>query len=214
VVLDAQANPDAVIADVVRFYEGRGLVPRLFTGLLPGQLARLRPALLAHGFRIRDSFDPTPRWYVKTAPSRISPNPVLQVRERPDMDDEIARLVSDEGEFPWSVEVIRRRLRSPRYHQFIGYLGETAVAMGSFTTLEGISRVDDVVTREAHRGRGYARTLMHALVARHAEVSSNPLYLWVTNPVAERVYRDAGFVQQPTPFDSWRAWKGGEEECE
>ncbi|MHB0874585.1 MAG: GNAT family N-acetyltransferase [Anaerolineae bacterium] len=210
VVLDDQADPDTVVADVVRFYEERNLVPRLYSALLPGQLARLRPALQANGFTVRDFFDPRPRWFVCSGPSVISPNPALQVRQVHEMDEEVARLVSEEGEFPWTLELFRRRWRSAAYHQFIGYLGETAVTMGSFTTLDGISRVDDVVTREAHRGHGYARTLMHELVARHAEVSANPLYLWVTNPVAMRVYQDAGFVEQPVPFEAWTAWKPAE----
>lgn len=207
-ILDERADAASAITDVVRFYRERGLTPRIYSALIPGQLARLRPALLAQGFTISEHTDPVLRWYVQARPSVIVPNPELVVRRVTEMDDEVAAFVSEEGEFPWTVKLFRRHLLSPLYHQLIGYLGERPVAMASFTTLEGISRVDDVVTREAYRGRGFARTVMHTLVARHAEASDNPLILGVTDRVAERVYQDAGFVRRPVEDNYWTASLG------
>ena len=61
--------------------------------------------------------------------------------------------------------------------------------------MEGLSRVDDVLTDPAHRGRGYAREVMRSLVDYHRRISNNILYLYADNPTAIRVYNDVGFAE-------------------
>ena len=81
------------------------------------------------------------------------------------------------------------------------------VTMASINLMEGASRVDDVCTHVAHRGKGYCRTLIHALLAYYDALSTQPLYLWAENPTAIRIYQEAGFVEQRPDADSWYAWK-------
>jgi predicted GNAT family acetyltransferase len=81
--------------------------------------------------------------------------------------------------------------------------------MASLRVMDGFSRVDDVRTHTAFRGRLFATELMKHLAAYHARISDNRLYLWATNPVAIRMYRNVGFGEFRTDRPIWSAYVGG-----
>ena len=86
----------------------------------------------------------------------------------------------------------RRRLVRPVYTVLDG---DRPVAMAGAFTDEGRIQVWGMWTDPEHRGRGHARALLDALVAR-AVAKGTPvsLHVNVANPVARTVYESYGFV--------------------
>ena len=103
--------------------------------------------------------------------------------------------------------VLERRIGSPTYHLLVGRVKGEPVTMASLQDLGRTSGVGDVLTHVGHRGKGYARAVVHAMVAYHAHVLKNILYVYTDNPTAARIYREAGFVELDTPLEDWMAWR-------
>ncbi len=203
VVLDLDGDLDAAIREIVAFYRERDLTPRIYSGGLQGEMERLRPRLeaAAFTFEVRQL-----RWFVLEGESRLRPNPAMQVRRVAAVDDALVQLLNSDGDAPWSVGVVQRHLAHPDYHLLVGYVSGRPVTMASLKHRDGFGRVDDVLTDPAHRGQGYARTVMDHLVRLHRDLCPGLLYLWADNPVAIRAYLDAGFVERGPVPPTWSAW--------
>ena len=102
------------------------------------------------------------------------------------------------------------QLRAGRIDDWF-FVGERNGEIASVALLErlgDVCRVDEVHTAERHRCNGCCRAVVHAMVAHYKEMRiSSPLYLWVENPVAERIYVEAGFVKQDQSLFNWSAWR-------
>ena len=203
VILDLKADLPVVIEDIVAFYRGKGLVPRLYTAFQPGDLERLRPYLEARGFQF---FEDPQRLFVLEGSSRLRPHPQVAVCRVRALGEGIVALINSEQEEPWSVGVLKRQLVRDDYHLLVGFVGDRAVSKASINVLDGLSEVEDVVTHVAHRGKGYARAVIGHLVSTYAGVSRYPLYLWSYNPTAIRIYEEAGFVEQKGTLRDWSAY--------
>jgi GNAT superfamily N-acetyltransferase len=209
IIVQQEGDLRAILAEIVSFYEARGITPRVYPAFVEGEVARLRPALEGTGFQWRTDDDN--RFFLWERPSRIVPQPGIAIRRVRALDAGITALIHAEGPCEWTVGVIRRNLTSEEAHVFVGYVNETPVTMATLSLSGDLARVDDVMTHPQHRGHGYARALMHHLVNYCAAQSSAPLYLYASNPVAIRVYEEAGFVECPLRLQFWSAWRGGTE---
>ncbi len=69
-----------------------------------------------------------------------------------------------------------------------------------------VGRVDEVLTHKAFRGHGYARTLIDELVRYHQRILGGTLGLYTDNPVAARIYAEAGFDKLDVPLEARAAW--------
>lgn len=117
-------------------------------------------------------------------------------------------MILSENEGDWSVKVLERYVLLDNFHLLVGYLGNKPVTMASVNLMDnGLSRVDDVLTHRDYRGKGYGRALIHYLVNYHSIISSNSLYLYASNPVALKIYRQVGFVDFQEKLATWYAWK-------
>ena len=131
------------------------------------------------------------------------------VRRAREMNQGLIDLINSDGKAPWTVGVLRRHLLSPGFYLFVGYVNDTPVAMASLTPLSEGTALSDVITHQAHRGKGYARTLLHQVVAHHRRTSRNMLYLFASDPVAIHIYEQLGFVEQENSPLMWSAFLPG-----
>ncbi|MHB0859083.1 MAG: GNAT family N-acetyltransferase [Anaerolineae bacterium] len=204
VILDPTCNANAALAEILAAYESMGLTPRIYSSLRPDEGARLRPLLEARGF----TFEPDEmRWFVRQRASRIKPQACIDVQRLRALTPGIIALINAERDEPWSIGSLKRHLPHDSLHLLVGLVCDEPVTMASIKRMSGASRVDDVVTHVAHRGKGYARALIHALLAYYDTLSTEPLYLWAENPTAIRLYEEAGFAEHPLDCDFWTAWK-------
>jgi len=212
VITDLGADLDAAVRDVSAFYAARGLEPRLYSAFLPGDAAALRPVLERHGFVYRSQ---ALHWYVWDA-ARLPPAPQagaqeaaahLTVQRETALSRGLRELLHSDGPAPWTEATLRRHLRCPTLHLLVGRLDGIPVTMAAIKMMDGLSRVDDVLTHPLYRRRGYAHALMSAAVRYHAAHSAQPLYLYAENPTAIRIYEAVGFDEEILPFDQWSAWR-------
>ncbi len=203
-ILDWESDLAAIADEVSAFYRGKGLVPRFYGTFGADEVTRLAPILLPRGFHFVQ--EPL-HFLVHRNSSQVQPNPEIAIRRVPALEPTVAELIQAEEPQEWVIKGLKRALRSSYVHLLVGYLGETAVSMALLVLMPGASTVNEVRTHPAHRGRGYARTLMHHLVAYHGRLSPNLLYLFASNPTAIRVYQDVGFVVEETALDCWMAYQ-------
>lgn len=202
VILRQQQGLPRAVDDVVRFYREKRLVPRIYPAYQPGELERLRPVLEDKGFVIEES---PLRLFVWQEEPQVELNRALKVQRARELDAGIIDLLNSDGEAPWTVGVLRRHLLSPSFYLFVGYANGMPVTMASLTPMSQATALSDVMTHQAHRRRGYARTLLHQVVAHHRRTSRNMLYLFASDPAAIHIYEQLGFVEQPDSPEMWSA---------
>jgi ribosomal protein S18 acetylase RimI-like enzyme len=136
----------------------------------------------------------------------IQPNQELQIQRVEVIDPGIEELIHSEDEGDWTINVLKRHICDEDFYLFVGVVDGKPVTIVSLKVMDGYSRVDDMVTHAQYRGHGYGRSIVHHLVNYHPQVSKNQLYLYADNPIALRMYQDAGFVPA-FALSCWVAWK-------
>lgn len=204
VILREDQPLERIIDQIVRFYRQRDLTPRLYASYRPGERERLTPALRARGFQFLDEDS---HLYIWRRPSRIVVRAALDIRRARTLEPGISEVFNSEGGEPWTIGVLRRHLLQESFHLLVGCINGLPVTTASLVVMDGFTAVGDVMTHRQHRGRGYARALIHYLVQYHATLGrQDVLYLFANNPVAIRIYEEAGFVRQEPGLDVWSAY--------
>jgi ribosomal protein S18 acetylase RimI-like enzyme len=202
-ILDLDCDLEAAVEDLIMFYRINSLIPRVYSSFREEERERLIPVLSRRGFELKTSGD---RIYYRQHPSRIEPRPDFRVRRALQLDPEISAIIRSEDDGDWNVIAIGHLLAAESFHLMVGYAGAVPVCLATLNLLNGLTRLDDVVTHQEHRGKGYGRALVHLIVDYHRRLSQNGLYLWASNPTAVRIYREAGFAELETQLDYWTAW--------
>lgn len=202
-ILNLDVDLPKSVDEIIAFYMERGLPPRIYHSFLEREQELLFPVLQEKGLAMMQFEN---HFLLHKRPSTVSPHPELQVRQINAIDPEIVGLVHTEDEGDWTIRVLERHLHCSGFYLFGGYRGDKPVTIVSLKLMDGYSRVDDMITHAAYRNQGYGRSIVHHLVNFHAQVSRNQLYLYVNNPIAYRMYQDAGFVHTCT-LPGWVAWK-------
>jgi len=192
-----------VVAEIADFYESRGLSPRVNYVSAEGDHSGLREALRAAGFTFSSE---NPRLYLFRNPSRILPNPLVRVRLVPAVDSDLLTSLASINNMRMA-KVLQRRAVRPDGWLFVAEIDGEPAAVALLERLGDIARVDEVHTAERYRGKGCARTVIHTLVAYYQAHLNIPLFLWTYNPIAERIYIEAGFYKLDNPPAIWYTWR-------
>jgi GNAT superfamily N-acetyltransferase len=191
------------VADVVAFYRGKSLTPRVYHLSQGGHGRLLRVALSHVGFQVADDNN---IFFVHCQEPKVDYSANREVRRVKTMSPELAAMV-ERSDGTRARKVMQRCMESSNYHLLVCFDAGEPVAMGSLQYQGGLSRVDDVLTDVQHRGKGYARILIHYMVQYHRNVLRNTLYLYAENPTAIRIYREMGFVEIDEKLECWSAWQ-------
>jgi GNAT superfamily N-acetyltransferase len=204
VILRENRPLEWIIDQIERFYRQRKLTPRLYSLFRSAERERLTPALRARGWQFLDE---SYCLYVWQRPSHIAAKAPLEIRRARTLEPGIIEVFNSEGGEPWTIGVLQRHLPQESFHLLVGCVDGQPVTTASLAVMDGLTAVGDVMTHRQHRGRGYARALLHYLVQYHAALGRpNALYLFASNPVAIRIYEEAGFVPQEPGVDAWSAY--------
>lgn len=204
VFLNLDTDLEQALEDLILFYRVKSLIPRVYPAYQPQERERLIPVLAKRGFEIKYSSD---RLYVQNSPSRIVPVEALKVERAQTMSDQVSEIIRTDDGGDWNVIVISKLLESDRFHLLVGWVGGEPVCLGVLHLMDGFARLDDVLTHKEHRGQGYGRALVQAILEYHKQVSpGSGLYLWASNPTAIRIYNEAGFAALQSGLEPWNAW--------
>ena len=134
-ILNPGENMTAVVEEIVAFYEGRGLSARINYISHRGDNPRLRDSLAAAGFTVSGEGDT--RFLLYQGPSRIVPNPDVQVRRLGRVDADMLTTLTSIGNLRMA-KVIQRRVARADDWLFVAKIdGELA----SVALLDQISAV-------------------------------------------------------------------------
>ena len=194
----------AAAREVDAFYRGKGLVPRVYQMVPPGEADPLRPVLEEAGFAIR--VQPA-KLFLYTGSAGRAPRAGVQFRCIREADAALLDMIECSDGLR-ARKVIARRVRAVDYHLLVGTVDGRPVTLGSLQSIGAFTRTDDVLTDVAERGRGYGLALTHAMIAYHAEHIGDTLYLYADDPVAIRMYLKAGFEPLDPPLTWYWASKG------
>lgn len=203
VITDLSRDLDQALSEIESFYREKGLSPRIYPAFLPGEEETLKPFLAKHGFTYQ-KYDNL--YFLWQDDSKLIPNRKLEIKRLLEIDDQIIEIIRSEDKGDWAINVLKRNIQAESFHFLAGYVQGKAVAMASLNMIEGLSRVDDVITHKNYRGQGYCSTLIHYLVDYHRRISNNLLYLYSAEPKAIKIYRKAGFAEFKEQLSSWSAW--------
>lgn len=192
VILDPDADPDAVLDEVVAFYRRLGLSPRVYPAFVEGEWQRMAPALARHGFQMMPE-EPTVAMLHDGETYQAPADVGMDIRRATEVDDNLLRLIHAEERQEWTEGVIRKRIQRKDQHLFVGYVEGEAATMALLGDADVLAHVDHVQTAPTHRRKGYNLNLMRHLVRCHRDRSGKPLYLFSDNPVAIRNYQRVGF---------------------
>jgi GNAT superfamily N-acetyltransferase len=196
-IMDLQ-YPDNTLEEIKTFYRNHGLTPRVYHSFLKDELEILRPHLEWAGFTVK-THDARAFWVPPETP--VALNPTVAVRRIMTIPSDVIELIHSEDAGDWTIDVLKRHVSDMRFHLLGLYEGGICVfcvSIASVKTMDGYSRVDDVLTHSRHRGKRFGTRLMEHLVNYHRSVSDNYLYLWATNPIAIRMYLRVGLTEIQT----------------
>jgi GNAT superfamily N-acetyltransferase len=205
VFLNAELPPEQAVEELILFYRLRNLIPRVYPAYREGERERLFPVLARRGFEIQRLDN---RVYVRRDPPRLRPGKKLKVVRARSMDRAIGEIIRADDGGDWNVTVLNRQLETDNLHLLVGYAGGEPVCLCSLKVMDGLARLEDVITRRDCRGRGYGRELIRAVLDYHDRALSpgGHLYLWASDPTAIRIYQEAGFIELKAGLEPWNAW--------
>jgi len=196
-------NPDSVIEQIIRFYQTRGLTPRVLVDE-DAEPADLVERLEAHEFESAQNAFRILTWQPQALEASPLPADVrITVATRQDLETLVAIQAEDD---PWArVEWLSRRTRTllaaKTVRYYVAWQQDVAVATAMLFQGKEASLIEGVVTRPEYRRRGLAS----ALIRRIQTQTTKPLLLEVEDDAVERLYTRTGF-EIAAEATEWQCW--------
>lgn len=188
---DKTEDLDAVLDDVVAFYESKGLNPMVYQATAEeGYFSANADVFAKHGFR---TWEEELHIMVPTEENKLLPNAEITVKRVSEWEDAFASEIFVKAEEPWEIGVAKRMIKNPNTVFLVAYFQGCPVGMTYVHVRSGVCRFDYILVSKEHRRIGVGRTLMNVLVEYCKEQKVENCYLWPAGDSAERIYREAGF---------------------
>lgn len=188
---DKIADLDRVLEEIVAFYRGKGIVPRLYQSICDdGYFEENKQTLAAHGF---DCWSETQNFMVLCEANTIVPNPAIVVRKVTDWDDKYEAEIFGKAGEPWESGVARSALKNRNTLFFVAYHEGVPAGMMHAHAADGVCRVDYLLVATEHRKKGAGRALTYRFVEYCRTNGIENCFLWPSGETAEKIYCEAGF---------------------
>lgn len=209
-VITKDDDIDKTLEGIKSFYLSKGLTPRIY--LRDGQYESMKSSLIAHGFAIENvgKFE----HYLLTRKNRIAKTHLLDIKVIQDckaIDDKLldninAEYLVSDPDARERLKCISLRIVNSRDKLYIGYdkSGEPVTMALLCCKNSGLCCLDSVETGKNFQGKGYCRELISKIV----DDCDRPLFLSSENPIAIKIYKEAGFTRIKLRDDNtfWRAY--------
>ena len=194
---------DAIIKNIKDFYISKNLRPFIYSDFTRGQREIIQSDLIKNGFKIEDNYGGQ-TFVIHTSECKINAPYTLKIKKINKNEDLscIYKIMKDKDD----AEDIETRFKNQGFSLFVGCLSDdTPVVTADLEYFDGIVLLDDVETAEEYQGKGYARQMIRFLVDYHYKnYKDSLLYLYYDNPVAGRIYNEAGFTE--AHIELWAAY--------
>jgi GNAT superfamily N-acetyltransferase len=194
---------ESTMKDISFFYKQKDITPRLFPSLKQNELVTLTPHLQNHGYELEMLKH---EYFLWDKDSVLEPVHGIYFERLVQIMDDVKELLKSENYGEWAVKYLERHIKTPGYHLIGGFAGDQLVTIGSIGFFEGYARIDDILTFNFYRGKGYSGALLDFLVKYCKENGDYHLYLYSHYQGATSLFEKAGFVKIPD-LQTWRATK-------
>lgn len=182
---------DAVLADVVDFYQTRGQSPIIYQATADeGYFTEQKEIFTKNGFK---TWEEEQHFMVPVEENKLVVNPEIKVERVTEWNDTFALEIFEKAEEPWEIGVAKRMIQNPNTLFFVAYDKGCPVGMTYVHVKDGVCRYDYILVSKECRGMGVGRTLMNTLVEYCREQGFENCYLWPADDSAQRIYLEAGF---------------------
>lgn len=185
------------LEDIKSFYLQKGLVPRIY--LAGAQHRDYKIVMEAQGFTVSKFGDF--QHFLLTEKCCISNSGQLSIRELRNKNDITQKMLDnlysvymkdDPDTINRSRRMLRRVVGSNKCRLFCGFYDNDPACIAMLVeTRFGMYCFDLVETAQKFKGRGFARELISYLV----KLCDRPTFLYSENPIAIRIYEEAGFTR-------------------
>ncbi len=198
-ILDLSCNLIDIVQEIKDFYENLNITPRIYQSFIKGEYDAIKGILLDKGFKV-SLFSPPSIYLIRKNSSAIIPRKDVQMQR-------ITSIKSDYSTFlePWTIGVTKNAIRNENFHLLGAFYHDQLVSIASILIGTTVARLDHVQTFESYRNQGFARSLIHEMLHYYDKIANKPFYLWGTNPVALKIYKEAGFEKISYDFIHWQA---------
>ncbi|NGQ97362.1 GNAT family N-acetyltransferase [Brevibacillus sp. SYP-B805] len=184
----------AIIAEVIRFYREKGIIPRFYLY----QTEKLQPfidQLAAAGFAYEPFDMPVQQWSGTLA--SVAQHPDIAIERVTDGNYQDALLVECSIQEFGGKEVREKAFetefaQSAFCHYLLRWRGEP-VSVAAIFTHGGHMRVESVATLEAYRGQGLIGHLLRHIQQEFVRQGGKALWVYPVNQTVEKVYQKYGF---------------------
>ena len=204
VITNPKADLSYAVGDIVAFYHSHNQTPRLYQGYVNTEEELLLPLLRRMGFKIERNKN---QMFVREPcgiEKLVTPKHP-QIRRLRTIESGFCDILREDDGGDWNVKKWTRCILDPRVFAFAqpDENGDT-VAIAALRVHGAISVIEDVVTAQSDRRRGFATSMLTQIIELHENMENgNPINLFADNPDAIRVYDRLGFKQLEHKHPLW-----------
>ena len=182
-IVTADVLSNEILAEIDAFYNEKNLTPRY-------------KHINEKYFKAEKEKNPDFRLMVKQDEVYIILNNRLKIKILESYDEKITENILLGSQKEYFRQVIIDSMKKKNYKLAVGYLFDEPVSMaGMWFSPYGVTRIDSVQTGIFFRGCGFAREVVKSAIDYSKNQSDNDIYLLTDNSTAERIYKQAGFVE-------------------
>lgn len=182
-VITADEVTDEILAEIDAFYNEKNLTPRY-------------KHINEHYFAKEKEKKKDFCLMVQQGEVYIISNNRLKIKILEEYDEKITQNILLGSQKEYFRRVLMDSMKNENYKLAVGYLFDEPVTMaGMWFSPYGVTRIDSVQTGIFFRSCGFAREVVKFSVEYIKSQTENPIYLLTDNTTAERIYKQAGFVE-------------------
>ncbi len=182
-IITADVVTDQILAEIDAFYNEKNITPR-------------HKHIDENYFTAEREKNENFRLMVQQGEVYIISNNRLKIKILEEYDEKITENILLGSQKEYFRRVLIESMKNEDYKLAVGYLFDEPVSMaGMWFSPFGVTRIDSVQTGIFFRSCGFAREVVKFAIEYAKNQSQNPIYLLTDNPTAERIYKQAGFVE-------------------
>jgi GNAT superfamily N-acetyltransferase len=183
---------DLAIIDIVNFYEGIAITPRVYT--FTRNKSEVGKYLESKGFK--KSIEEI-CFFVQKNKVLIDIPETIEIKRLKHIDETIFELLnSDNEEGEWGFKSLEKSISKENFYLFGGYDDTSElVCIASLYKRDDISRINHVFTKKDKRGNGYGSQLINFITDFNDKTLKTISYLYAHNPDAIKIYKKSGYEE-------------------
>jgi N-acetylglutamate synthase-like GNAT family acetyltransferase len=186
-------NFEKTIIDVKKFYNSKGIIPRIYQPFVNGYFQKHRKELETNGFEIK--IHGNNKFMILLDKNSIQSENKLEMRRITEWDERIAKDIYIPSDEEYEIEREKESIKNENYYLFCGFQNKKMITMLSLhTTIRSrCTRFDYIIVSKEYRNKNYGKEILSYAVNYAKENNFINCYQWPANSHSEHICEEAGF---------------------